>query len=425
MDFIEILKAIVIGVVEGITEWLPISSTGHMILVDEFIRLDVSSEFWEMFLVVIQLGAICAVIVLFFNKLNPFSPSKGKEGRKKTWALWAKVVVGCIPAAVIGILFDDWFTDNFHNAITVAIALLVYGVAFIVVERVKGPSGPHKALGSASGRAIGGASGEASGLAAEAELVDRGARTGLVGITDKTGGTGRDGRKRRPARMQGDGAIGRHSPEAIEARAAILGEEGQTSALQSLVSGARQTERATPESERTGSRSPESEPRGQSTGSDDARERDPGSNGIGNGDVETVDDLGFGRALGIGAFQVLAIVPGTSRSGSTILGGRILGVSREAAAEFSFFLAIPVMFGWSLLKLVKGFVLEGLAPSATEWAVFVSGIIVAFAVSILAIRFLMSYIRKHSFEVFGWYRIVLGIVVLVFFAATGQLFIVQ
>lgn len=312
MDIIELIKGAIIGIIEGITEWLPISSTGHMILADEFIKLDVSPEFWEMFLVVIQLGAICAVLLLFFNKLNPFAPSKGKEGRKKTWKLWAKVVVGCIPAAIIGILLDDFFEEHFYNAITVAIALVVYGIAFIVVERVKGKDAPD---------------------------------------------------------LDKPKIIGKHSRGAQEAQG-------------------------------------ESEPT------------------KGNA-VSNVDDLGFGRAFAIGLFQCLAIIPGTSRSGSTILGGRILGVSRSAAAEFSFFLAIPVMFGWSFLKVVKGFVLDDLVLTTTEWGVFAVGIIVAFLVSVASIKFLMSFIRKHSFEVFGWYRIVLGVVVIAFFAITGGLFITQ
>lgn len=345
MDILEIIKAVVIGVVEGITEWLPISSTGHMIIVDEFIKLDVSTGFWEMFLVVIQLGAILAVILLYFKKLNPFAPSKGREGRRKTWLLWAKVVVGCIPAACIGILLDDWFTEHFHNAITVAIALVMYGIAFIVIERVKG-----------------------SGKGANSNF-----KKSADGLKSKK-------HKARAVR-------GRHSPEALAAR----GGTQQKSVLEHAAEKAHKT------------------PKKQEGG--DA--------------VATVDELGFGRALGIGAFQCLAIIPGTSRSGSTILGGRILGVSREAAAEFSFFLAIPVMFGWSLLKLVKGFVFDSVVLTTNEWAVFASGTLVAFVVSILAIKFLMSYIRRHSFEVFGWYRIVLGVVVLLFFAATGQLFIVQ
>ncbi|MDR1088051.1 MAG: undecaprenyl-diphosphate phosphatase [Coriobacteriales bacterium] len=326
MDVIELIKAAIIGIIEGITEWLPISSTGHMILADEFIRLEVSPEFWEMFLVVIQLGAICAVIILFFHKLNPFAPSKGREGRRKTWVLWAKVIVACIPAAIVGILLDSWFEEHFYNAITVAVALLVYGIAFIIVERVKGADRPR--------------------------------------------------------------ASGRHTTEALRAHAAQEG-GSQPSALQALLP-----------------------------------KRQPSKRG-GGAAVSDVDHLGFGRAIGMGVFQVLAIVPGTSRSGSTILGGRILGVSREAAAEFSFFLAIPVMFGWSLLKLVKGFVLDKLVLTSTEWGVFVVGIVVAFVVSILTIRFLMGYIRRHSFEVFGWYRIVLGLVVLAFFAATSQLFVLQ
>lgn len=352
MNILEILKAALIGIVEGVTEWLPISSTGHMILVDEFIKLDVSPEFWEMFLVVIQLGAICAVILLFFNKLNPFAPSKGREGRRKTWLLWAKVVAGCIPAAIIGILFDDWFTENFHNALTVAIALVVYGIAFIVVERIKGPDNPAAPLGNTA-------------------------------------------------------PLGKHSREALEAQA----NKGQPSSLQQLLPASPKSAKA------ASSRS------GKSGRSD--RGSSSGLSRLSSNAVSSVDELGFGRALAIGLFQCLAIVPGTSRSGSTILGGRILGVSREAAAEFSFFLAIPIMFGWSLLKLVKGFVIDDVVFTATEWAVFFTGILVAFAVSVVAIKFLMSFIRKHSFEAFGWYRIILGIIVIAFFAFSGQLFLVQ
>lgn len=353
MDILELIKAAIIGIIEGITEWLPISSTGHMILADEFIKLDVSPAFWEMFLVVIQLGAICAVLLIFFNKLNPFAPSKGKEGRRKTWVLWAKVIVGCIPAAIIGILFDDFFEEHFYNAVTVAIALVVYGIAFIIVERVKGTDMPTL----------------------EAEEEDTSVATNKLEAspTDK---------------QPSSPIIGKHSPAAV----AAAHEDEQAVALQP----------DTPHPSPTKSKKQKQ----------------------GNA-VSNVDNLGFGRALGIGVFQCLAIVPGTSRSGSTILGGRILGVSREAAAEFSFFLAIPVMFGWSLLKVVKGFVIDDLTLTTTEWGVFAVGIIVAFVVSILAIKFLMGYIRKHSFEVFGWYRIVLGIVVIAFFAFTGQLFVVQ
>ncbi len=396
MDFIEILKAAIIGVIEGITEWLPISSTGHMILADEFIKLDVSLEFWEVFLVVIQLGAILAVIVLFFNKLNPFAPSKGTSGRRRTWRLWAKVVVGCIPAAIIGILFDDWFTENFHNALTVAIALVVYGIAFIVVERVKGKK----------------TAAEASSTKATTEVATRRAAEEAADLTTKTV---TETITEAPAR-------GKHSPAALEARAAMLGEESYTSALQAstgyspygLEHPLKTEDSLQSKKDKEGSFI-------DKVGSRPHANTQPHSDDA----VATVDDLGFGRALGIGAFQVLAIVPGTSRSGATILGGRILGVSREAAAEFSFFLAIPVMFGWSLLKVVKAFVIDDLTLSSTEWAVFITGIVVAFVVSILAIKILMSYIRKHSFELFGWYRIILGIIVLIFFIVTGQLFIIQ
>jgi undecaprenyl-diphosphatase len=303
MEWIELLKAVLIGIVEGVTEWLPISSTGHMILFDEFVKMDVSPSFLSLFLVVIQLGAIMAVIVLSFHRLNPFSPRKSGTERRATLSLWAKVIVACIPAAIVGFLLNDWVDEHFFNAVVVACALIIYGIAFIIIERVKG----------------------------------------------------KQDARRQPA------SRGRHARVSASA-------EG-TSAEEGLA------------------------------------------------------ELSFPRAFIIGLFQCLAIVPGTSRSGSTILGGRILGVSRQVAAEFTFFLAIPVMFGWSLLRVVKGFVLDGLVLSMTEWTIFGVGIVVAFVVSILAIRFLMNFIKTHSFEAFGWYRIVLGVLVLAYFADTSSLFV--
>jgi undecaprenyl-diphosphatase len=308
MEFIELLKAVLIGIVEGITEWLPISSTGHMILFEEFIPLKVSAEFMELFRVVIQLGAIMAVIVLYFRKLNPFSPSKYSVERRATLKLWAKVIVACIPAAIIGVLLDDWMDEHAFNAVVVATALVVYGIAFIVIEHIKGDE---------------------------------------------------------PENLLQEPPRGRHARSAFPER--IKDAEKDATA--------------------------------------------------------ELDNLPFSRAFLIGVFQCLSIIPGTSRSGSTILGGRILGVSRTVAAEFSFFLAIPVMFGWSLLKGVKIFVLDGISLSTTEWGVLVVGIVVAFVVSILAIKFLMGYIKNHSFAAFGWYRIVLGVLVLAYFAATGSLFV--
>ncbi|MDR0347751.1 MAG: undecaprenyl-diphosphate phosphatase [Coriobacteriales bacterium] len=305
MDFIELLKALLIGIVEGITEWLPISSTGHMILFDEFVKMNVSPAFLSMFLVVIQLGAIMAVIVLYFHRLNPLSPRKSPQERRSSLSLWAKVIVACVPAAIAGFLLNDWVEERFFNAVVVACALIIYGIAFIVIERLK------------------------------------------AGDKDDTA---------TPER-------GRH----FRSRNVVSEGEG-----------------------------------GELSG-------------------DELDSLSFPRAFAIGLFQCLAIIPGTSRSGSTILGGRILGVSRRVAAEFSFFLAIPVMFGWSLLKVVKGFIRDGLALTSTEWGVFAVGVVVAFVVSILAIRFLMGYIKRHSFEVFGWYRIVLGALVLIYFAATNSL----
>ena len=272
----EFLKAVLFGIVEGITEWLPVSSTGHLILLDEFVELKVSEAFYEMFQVVIQLGAILAVIVLFFHKLNPFSPKKAAAQKKETWQLWLKVVVAVIPSAVIGLLLDDWMDEHLYNYIVVAIMLLVYGVAFLFVEKWN--------------------------------------KTRQFAITDVS---------------------------AIDYRTALL----------------------------------------------------------------------------MGAFQCLSLIPGTSRSGSTILGAIILGVSRSAGAEFSFFMAIPTMLGASALKLLK-FLLEGVSATGTEVMVLVVGCVVSFIVSLLVIKALMEYVRKHSFSVFGVYRIVLGIVVIGYFLLT-------
>ena len=275
---IEILKAILFGIVEGITEWLPVSSTGHLILLDTFVHLDVTEAFYEMFQVVIQLGAILAVIVLFFKKLNPFAPSKTQTEKKDTWSLWFKVVVAVIPSAVVGLALDDWMDEHLYNYIVVAIMLIAYGIAFLFVEKWNAS------------------------------------------------------RKFR---------------------------------------------------------------------------------------IQNVYEIDYRTALLMGAFQCLSLIPGTSRSGSTILGAIILGVARPAGAEFSFFMAIPTMLGASALKLlkyaleiVKG---EALAPNTTEISVLVVGCIVAFVVSLLVIKGLMEYVRKHSFSVFGIYRIILGIVVLGYF----------
>lgn len=270
MNVIEWLKVLLLGIVEGITEWLPISSTGHMILVNEFIHLNVNDAFMEMFLVVIQLGAILAVVVLYFGKLWPFTmPSKGWI-KKDTWSLWFKVLVAVLPAAIIGLPFDDKIDKLFYNYQTVAFTLILYGVLFIIIENYN------------------------------------------------------KGRKPR---------------------------------------------------------------------------------------VKSFQQLSYPMAVFIGVFQVLALIPGTSRSGATILGATLLGTSRYIAAEFSFFLAIPVMFGASLLKLVKfGFHFTG-----TEAAILVVGMVTAFVVSVLAIKFLMGYIKKNDFKAFGYYRIVLGALVIVYF----------
>lgn len=300
MNILDLVKSAFLGLVEGITEWLPISSTGHMILVDEFVKMDVSAEFWNMFLVVIQLGAILSVCVLYFRQLNPFSPSKGAEGRRATWSLWGKIVVGCIPAAVIGLPLDDFMDEHFHNAHVVAGALIVYGIAFIVIENWRARQRAEKAAG-------------------------------------------------RPR--------GAHFAPAVA-------EEGQ----------------------------------------DDSD----------FGTIASIEDISYKTAMGIGCFQVLSLVPGTSRSGSTIIGGLLLGCTRAVAAEFTFYLAIPVMFGASLLKVVK-FLLKGAAMGANEWGIMVVGLVVAFVVSLLAIRWLMGFVRKHDFKAFGWYRIALGVIVLAYF----------
>lgn len=267
---LEILKALILGLVEGITEWLPISSTGHMILVEEFIKFDASDSFMEMFRVVIQLGAILAVVLLYFQKLNPFSFKKSKQEKKETMHIWYKVVVGVIPAGVLGVLFDDWFDEHFYNYIMVAVMLIVYGVLFILIENAN---------------------------------------------KDKTA------------------------------------------------------------------------------------------------KISSFKDLSYRTALLIGFIQVLSLMPGTSRSGVTILGAILLGASRSIAAEYSFFLSIPIMFGASALKLLKfGFDFTGL-----ELGVLFTGMAVAFIVSVIAIKFLMAYIKRNDFKAFGWYRIVLGILVLGYF----------
>ncbi|MBS1367157.1 MAG: undecaprenyl-diphosphate phosphatase [Oscillospiraceae bacterium] len=275
----ELLKAVLFGIVEGVTEWLPISSTGHLILLNEFITLNVSDEFRSMFDVVIQLGAILAVIVLFFHKLNPFSPRKTEGEKKQTWQLWFKVIAAIIPSGIVGVLFDDWMEAHFHNATVVSVALIVYGVAFILVER-------------------------------------------------------------RNARRVG----------------------GKT--------------------------------------------------------VEDVYAIDYKTALLIGCFQCLSLIPGTSRSGSTILGAILIGVGRSAGAEFSFFMAIPTMLGASAIKGLK-FLLSGVAATGTEIGVLIVGCVVSFLVSLLVIRGLMEYVRRHSFSAFGVYRIILGVVVLVYFALAG------
>lgn len=302
VDILELLKSAFLGLVEGITEWLPVSSTGHMILVNEFVSLNVTEEFWNMFQVVIQLGAILAVCVMFFHKLNPLSPGKGKEGRAATWRLWGKVVLGCIPAAAVGIPLDDFMEEHLYGAPVVAAALIVYGIIFIVVER-------HRAK--------------------------------KIAVASKAA----------PRRA------GAHF-----AQPAVAAEAGEDF-----------------------------------------------------GEITTIEDLPWRVALGIGLFQVLSLIPGTSRSGSTIIGGLLLGTTRAVAAEFTFFLAIPVMFGASALRLAKYLLLDGGTFGASEISILIVGCAVAFVVSLITIKWLMGFVRRHTFTAFGIYRIVLGVIVLIYF----------
>jgi undecaprenyl-diphosphatase len=280
MVFFELLKAVILGIVEGITEWLPISSTGHLLLADEFIKLDTSPEFYSVFLYVIQLGAILAVVVLFWNKLIPFGSRKTAVEKRSTYNLWGKIVIACIPGAVFGILFNDKVDALIAGtpaakAVTIAAALIFYGILFIIIENAN---------------------------------------------------------KNKPQR------------------------------------------------------------------------------------IDSVQKLDYKTAVLIGLFQVLSLIPGTSRSGITIIGAILIGTSRMVAAEFTFFLSIPVMFGQSLIKLYK----FGLHFSGPEAAVLITGTLVAFIVSLVSIRFLMNYVKKHDFKVFGWYRIALGVIVLGYFLLFAQ-----
>ncbi|MBQ8546249.1 MAG: undecaprenyl-diphosphate phosphatase [Clostridia bacterium] len=275
MLFVEILKSIFIGIVQGITEWLPVSSTGHMIIANEFVNLNISDGAWELFEVVTQLGSILAVIILFFNKLNPFKKVGGRVAFKhETVSLWKKVIIAVLPAAIIGVLLDDWLESKFYNFVVVAMALIVYGVAFILIERAN---------------------------------------------------------KKKKYKYN------------------------------------------------------------------------------------SVYELDNKTSFKVGCFQVLSLIPGTSRSGSTILGASLIGVSRTAAAEFSFFLAIPVMAGATLLKGAKAFLVDDISLTATEILIIFVGTLTAFLVSLGVIKFLMDFVKKHTFESFGWYRIIFGIILLVYY----------
>ena len=323
---VEALKSLLIGIVEGVTEWLPISSTGHMILVDDFVQLQVSPEFLALFLVVIQIGAILAVLTLYFHKLNPLSPRKSADEKRATWRLWGMVAIGCIPAAVVGILLDDWVNAHFYNKVTVAAMLILYGVVFIVME-------------------------------------------------------GRNRRRLRRARA----AVRNQARVRVEQSPAPRGRHARVQA----------PARTAPA-------------HACAPDLDAAAERSIFR-------IADVDGIDWKMALKIGCFQVLAIIPGTSRSGATIIGGMLCGCSRTAAAEFTFFLAIPIMFGWGLVKCVK-FAAAGLAMTTTEAVVLAVGVVSAFVMSVVSIKFLMGYIKKNDFTAFGWYRIVVGALVLGVFA---------
>lgn len=276
MDWYNLIKAIILGIVEGVTEWLPISSTGHLILVQEFMKLDARPEFIEMFNVVVQLGAIIAVILIYFNKLNPFSPKKTATEKKDTWNLWFKVLVGCLPAAVLGLMFDDFLDEHFHKFLPIALMLIIYGVLFIIVENRN-------------------------------------------------------------------------------------------------------------------------------------KDREPS--------ITSFQDFTYKAALIIGFFQVLALMPGTSRSGATIIGALLIGTSRFVATEFSFFLSIPVMIGASGYKMLK-FLKIGGAFTGDELMILIVGSVVAFVVSLIVIKFLLNYIKTNDFKPFGWYRIILGVILIGYWTMT-------
>ncbi len=381
--FIESLKALLIGIVEGITEWLPISSTGHMILVDEFVKLDVSADFLSLFLVVIQIGAILAVIILYFHKLNPFSSRKTYEERRGTWRLWGMVVVGCLPAAVFGLLLDDWVEEHLFNPGVVAAMLIVYGVIFIALERRNRKR-------------------EAAYLLDQETLARIDRQVGRSGDGKSEGRPADSRSERRPANGRSEGRGSR-----VSVRATVAEPVRGKHARLPVEDAARHPKGSMRHQFESGATQPQPQrPYRPADDGDDAEQA--------LFRVHTVDQIDWKTALKIGFFQVLAIVPGTSRSGATIIGGMLCGCSRTAAAEFTFFLAIPIMFGWGLVKTVK-FMAEGLAMTQTEIAVLVVGIISAFVVSIISIKFLMGYIKKNDFTAFGVYRIIVGVLVLAYF----------
>lgn len=319
----ELIKALVFGIVEGISEWLPISSTGHMLLLERFVTLHVTTAFWNMFLVVIQLGAILAVLVTFFSQLNIFSARLNASQRRLRLSLWGKIILACIPAAVIGIPLDDWMEEHLGSPFVIAGALIVYGIVFIVIEHARA-------------------------------LRER-ARLGKTSAFARVS-------------AQGCAPVSSTSSQPKHLKASQISAPAST---------------------------------GPST-------------------QAALEQISWAQALGVGCFQVLSIVPGTSRSGSCIIGGLLLGLDRISATQFTFYLALPVMFGASLLRIVK-FVLHGNVLSSTELGILITGLLSAFLVSWVVVSFLLKYLKRHNFVPFGWYRIILGVIVAAYFLLSSPI----
>lgn len=390
MNVLDYLHVIFFGIVEGVTEWLPVSSTGHMMLFNSLWPLNVSPEFYDTFLVVIQLGAILAVIAAFFRRLNPFSFRKSSAEKRATWRLWLLIVVGSIPAAIVGIALDKWIEAHIMNDASlsykvVAGALIVYGFIFIIMElilrrRIANSSvlrGKHARLSTSQARMGNGTAAPASALSASGEVaggVDREAARGIETL-DTVKGVRPDGKAIVACEVDSD----------METIAAAVGKAAGSGKAAAAPVRTFSFEKQTPRSVHDSSELVAS--------------------------VTSFSQLSLPRAFAVGVFQCLAIIPGTSRSGAIIIGSILLGTSRTIATEFAFFLAIPIMFGWGLIKFIR----HGLAFTAYEWSVLGIGVLVAFLVSLLAIKFLVGFIKRHDFTAFGVYRILIGVVALAYF----------